>query len=414
MKSTNLFIAIALFCLQTSFAQWVEQNSNTTQDFWGVSFINEDIGYAGGGPWQFTSSCKVARTIDGGDNWEVITPFASNSCIFGITALNSETIFAVGCNAATSYYGLILKSTDGGDNWIVTNKTNTYGFYCVEFPINEIGYTCGWNGRIYKTIDSGDSWSLTNGTGSQVFRRMSIVNENLGFAACGNDHASTNRIYKTTDGQNWAVIKYFNDFIIGGMHFFDENTGIIVGTSNSIAAVRRTTDGGQNWSDIPFDNYSFVLESLHFDGQNGWTAGKYGSNEGIFKTTDGGQTWSLDHEDFSGIPYGIFQFENSVYSVGTGGMILKKNLSLNTDSMNNVKTTVNIFPNPVENSLNITIQNDVVINAVKLYDIQGKLLLEENNKFEQLDISHLSSGVLFVRIEMKNGTITEKLIKKSL
>ncbi len=325
MKFIILFsLTFTLSC--TIFAQWTQQNSNTNQDFWGVSFANEDTGFAGGGPWQFTSSCVVARTNNGGEEWEIIQPFSSASCIFGITALNEDTVFAVGCNAA-SYYGLILKSIDGGDNWTVTNKSNTYGFYCVEFPINEVGFTCGWNGRIYKTINCGDTWTLTSGTGSLVFRRMSMVNENLGFAACGNDHASTNKIYKTNDGQNWLQIKNFNDFIIGGMHFFDENTGIIVGTSASKAAIRRTTDGGENWEDVLSDNYNFVLENLHFEGQNGWTAGKYGSANGIFRTNNGGQTWYQDFDELTGTPYGIFQYDNVIFAVGTGGMIFKNNLT---------------------------------------------------------------------------------------
>ena len=400
--------------MQITVAQWTEQTSNTSQDFWGVSFANEQVGFAGGGPWEFTSSCKVARTTDGGENWEVITPFASASCIFGITALNTDTVFAVGCNA-TSYYGLILRSFDGGDNWTVTNKSNTWGFYCVEFPTNEIGYTCGWNGRIYKTNDCGDNWTLTTGTGTQTFRRLSMVNENFGFAGCGNDHATTNKIYKTTDGQNWSQIKYFTDFTIGGMHFFDENTGVIVGTSGGKAAIRRTTDGGEYWTDILTEDYSFVLESLHFEGQNGWTAGKYSSNDGIFRTIDGGLTWTLDHENFTGTPYSIFQYENSVYTVGTGGMILKKDLSTNLKT--NPETKINIYPNPSNGIFTIT-NYELKITNIQITNITGKIIFSKdvacNVSTTKINITTglapLKSGIYFLNIQTENQIYTEKII----
>ena len=151
MKKLLFLFAICGMISNAAFSQWSSQNSGTAQDFWGIAFADENVGYAGGGPWQFTSSCVIAKTEDGGQTWLAQNPVSMPSCIFGVNALSPDTIFAVGCNA-TSYYGLILRSFDGGENWTVKNIANTWGFYCVEFPNESTGYTCGWNGRIYKTI----------------------------------------------------------------------------------------------------------------------------------------------------------------------------------------------------------------------------------------------------------------------
>jgi hypothetical protein len=69
-----------------------------------------------------------------------------------------------------------------------------------------------------------------------------------------------------------------------------------------------------------------------------------------------------------------------------------------------------ILPNPANNILNIEAQE--IITSVKIYDILGRLILKEYNQFNQLNVSNLDSGVLFVHIETEEGVITKKIIKK--
>jgi len=378
LKPTILWILL-FFVNPLINAQWVQQDADTYQDFWGVSFANENTGYAGGGPWQFTSSCVISKTEDGGETWIAQNPVAFASCIFGVNAVNQDTVFAVGCNA-NYYYGLILRSFDGGDTWNIKNISNTWGFYCVEFPTESIGYTCGWNGRIYKTEDSGETWvSLSTGS-SQTFRRMHFVDENLGFAACGSDHATTNKIYKTTNGSNWSLITNFgSSFIIGGMYFFNENTGVVAGTNGSKAVIKRTTDGGENWEDVLEGDYNFPLECLYFDGGSGWAAGKYGSNNAIFRSTDSGQTWDLNFTGLVGTPYSVFQYDTVSFIAGTSGMIMKYE-----DEVTNIENkTLNgrplVYPCPAKESLTIDFSTIPEKSAFEIYNLNGKLFLSGNN-----------------------------------
>ena len=355
-KTITIFLGLQ-FLVILGFGQWTPQNSGTNQDFWAISMGDNQVGYAGGGPWQFTSSCVISKTEDGGQTWTAQNPVSFVSCIFGVDALNADTVFAVGCNA-NYYYGLILRSFNGGQTWTTKNISNTYGFYCVEFPTQNIGYTCGWNGRIYKTEDAGDNWNLLPSGSSQVFRRMCFVDENLGFAACGTDHASTNKIYKTVNGNSWNLIKNFGgSFIIGGMCFFDENTGVVAGTNGSKAVIKRTTDGGSNWEDVLEDNYSFVLECLDFDGNIGWAAGKYGSNNGIFRSEDGGQTWVLHFSGLTGTPYSVFKQDTVSYIAGTSGMIMKFTENQITQVRpNKIKESL-IYPNPADKFIYIDVDS---------------------------------------------------------
>lgn len=82
-------------------------------------------------------------------------------------------------------------------------------------------------------------------------------------------------------------------------------------------------------------------------------------------------------------------------------------LSSSDFSQNNLK--VAMYPNPVNDILNIDIENE--IKSVEIYNIQGQRVIQSNSK--QIETSFLNSGIYMVRIEDINGGIaTQKLIKK--
>jgi len=413
MKQLISTFLLSILFFSQSYSQWILKDSGTYQDLWAISFADDDVGYAGGGPWQFTSSCVVTKTNDGGETWIAQNPVSFVSCIFGITALNADTVYAVGCNA-TYYYGLVLRSFDGGETWTIKNMSNTWGFYCVEFPTNSIGYTCGWNGRIYKTTNAGESWvSLPSGS-SQTFRRMCFVDENLGYAACGADHASTNKIYKTTDGNSWSQISSFgSSFIIGGMHFFDENIGVVVGTDGSKASIKRTIDGGENWGDVLIGNHSFVLESLYFDGDIGWAAGKYGSNNGVFYSDDGGESWELHFTGLSGTPYSAYRYNNNNYVAGTSGMIMVFEDDPSSIFSPYISQLIEVYPNPAKDNVLIDLSKFGSADSIEIFDINGRRSFYqkiESTKQINLDVKLWGKGIFLIKIYADDNHQSIKLI----
>jgi hypothetical protein len=78
----------------------------------------------------------------------------------------------------------------------------------------------------------------------------------------------------------------------------------------------------------------------------------------------------------------------------------------------NVLLGISVFPNPVKDVLNILTQNDSPISSIQVYDILGRLVLEEKHDFNQVDVSNLGSGVLFVKIQTTEGVVTKKIIKE--
>ena len=69
-----------------------------------------------------------------------------------------------------------------------------------------------------------------------------------------------------------------------------------------------------------------------------------------------------------------------------------------------------VYPNPTENTLNITTGN---LENVKysLYDFTGKLLIEGYNN-GQIDLSQYASGVYFLNIDYNGKTYNKKIIKE--
>ena len=86
--------------------------------------------------------------------------------------------------------------------------------------------------------------------------------------------------------------------------------------------------------------------------------------------------------------------------------------SLNVNPISNNEELL-VFPNPIVDKLEFS---DVILNkfdCLKLYDFTGKLVVENNNLSNQIDMSFLKSGLYFMRFsnnEYQTGSI--KIIKK--
>lgn len=78
------------------------------------------------------------------------------------------------------------------------------------------------------------------------------------------------------------------------------------------------------------------------------------------------------------------------------------------------KDFVKVYPNPTRQY--ITVETDVVFDALKLYDISGRLVLEQDVDTSanevQLDISPFSDGVYLLKIQSQDGISTKRIVKK--
>lgn len=90
------------------------------------------------------------------------------------------------------------------------------------------------------------------------------------------------------------------------------------------------------------------------------------------------------------------------------------NFTTGIESINHSDYSIDIFPNPTENELNINFNtNNNIQKLVRIFDITGKLLLvEETISNLKLNTSNLTKGLYIINITEDNKSKTIKFIKQ--
>lgn len=111
-----------------------------------------------------------------------------------------------------------------------------------------------------------------------------------------------------------------------------------------------------------------------------------------------------------------YSFIGKLDDIGIWNRILTNSEVLNlynsTLSNNNFdnNTKINIYPNPVNEILNLS--NIETIEKLTIYDVTGKNVLEiKDISNHQIDVSSLEKGVYFIDIKTQNGSFKEKFVK---
>ena len=90
--------------------------------------------------------------------------------------------------------------------------------------------------------------------------------------------------------------------------------------------------------------------------------------------------------------------------------INKQTFSNNDNSKLNTET-INVYPNPTKDLINIRAANG--IKKVLIFDQLGKAVKTNQTDLNQLDISDFSDGIYFLKITDNNGTVfTKKIVKE--
>jgi photosystem II stability/assembly factor-like uncharacterized protein len=245
-----------------------------TADYWWIDFLTESYGF-------IAANGKVLRTIDGGQNWEIIQA-GDNQALFCVDVIDSLHIAAAGYGG-TSYRGKNIYSSDGGYTWINGGPTTFDPINCIKYINPDTGYIVMSEVSTRKTTDRGQSWTIigqVNDNMTDNYELQFTAQNTIGYSV-GNS-LKLNKAEGNLDIWNRLIINdNFSD-----VFFVSEQKGFAISWSgiSSPSGLYKATDGGINWervSGAPDGTELLFLDSL---------TGFIGSNQ-IYKTTDGGVTW---------------------------------------------------------------------------------------------------------------------------
>lgn len=358
--------------------------------------------------------------------------------------------------------------TSNGARDIFVSKLNTSGNFLWAKAMGGIGFdrgvsiTIDASGNVYITgyfqeivdFDPGSGTSnLTSNGGNDMFISKLDASGSFLWAkameATGESYGSS---ITTDPSGNVYTTGYFSETID-----FDPGSGVNNFTSNGyydIFIIKLDASGNSLWAKTmggtDFDGvYSIVIDAsgsvyvtgyfsgmVDFDPGSGISNFTSNGNEDIFISkfdASGNFLWvkaiggsQLDEgrsiaTDASGSVYIMGRFFGAVdfdpgsgTSIGTvgkwGGYVLK----LSTDGLGIEESTllqdVRIYPNPTSGK--VTLSSTEKIAALKVIDLQGKILFQKENDLQEVDLSAYEKGMYVLIITDLNGKITSKLIER--
>ncbi|MBN1481925.1 T9SS C-terminal target domain-containing protein [candidate division KSB1 bacterium] len=413
-----LFIFLIPCTIPSAHAQWISQNSGTTQGLNGVDFVDAQTGYACG---EFGT---ILKTTDGGANWQIVTSGEFYS-FDAICFSDKNTGYAFG------RAGLIVKTTDAGKSWTDLNFSGDVSmYYAACFTSNNTGYAVGhlmgvpnMKARIINTTNGGANWTILAFDNITWLESVHFPSTDIGYAV-GTTNNVGGTILKTTDGgKNWSEQTSGTSYNLSGVYFTDANTGYAVG---NVGTILKTENGGTTWilmNSGTTDHFSAV----HFPNVNtGYVITGWPSYSGIYKTSDAGKSWtSQDPGTTESLNAVCFVDENTGYIVGDRGVIVKTTNGGGTTSINEKSDELaqsfsleQNYPNPFNAAT--TIQFSFPKSSfvtLKIYNTIGKeirtLISEKMEKGEHNIIwnaNNLTSGIYYYRLNVDDIIETKKLI----
>jgi photosystem II stability/assembly factor-like uncharacterized protein len=419
MKKLSILI-IGLLAVNGAMAQFILQNSGTTNALSDVFFLDTEYGYAVG------ASGTILKTIDGGDTWLKLN--SGDTADFSSVYFTSyDTGYIVG---QWGYeYAIILKTMDGGANWSKLAFPGQKVFYSVHFPNPNTGFVVGDSSYgeshcyLLKTIDGGITWESIETGILGSYLAVNFPSLDTGYIAGLSFMTEGGLLMKTTNaGTSWDTVRVSSLVSYRALSFIDASQGFMVGywydwiTGLQVGLIWKTMDGGVNWTS---SSLPYLLNDICFpSADTGYVTGyhPYQSPHVIFRSTNGGETWdTLYTGSSSQVTSVMFPTNNTGYLVGGHGTILKttdgggppigieENLNANPD--------LRVYPNPASTYITIETNTD---GKLTILNLNGQPLLQQEITEPKtcLDVHTLPSGIYIVKITGHTAVQIGKLVKQ--
>jgi hypothetical protein len=294
-------------------------------------------------------------------------------------------------------------------------KTSDNGFAIV-------GHTFSNDGDILQNQGNADAWIVKiSNTGTIVWQKTyggsegdylySIQQTNDGgYITCGQTESSDGNL-SSNHGITDAWIMKLNP--LGEIEWNKTYGG---SNDDGLNSIIQTTDGqyifGGNTYSSDFDINTNFGESdcwimkLNNNGDLVWEKNYGGSDNeainNIIKTSD---------NSFIYVGYSYSNDGNVTINNGLIDMWLVKLTAEQLSNSGFSQGSLEVFPNPTTNLLNLQIPGELAIDAIIVSDLTGKKVLEQTPIQHQINTQNLVSGIYFLKVIVGDQTYKTKFIK---
>lgn len=395
MKSF-IFLSIVFLIGLGCNAQWVLQNSGTSNTLKSVFFTNEQTGFACG------DQGTLLKTTDGGMQW-MIQDVGTGSSLNAVYFINADTGYIAGND------GVILKTINAGDSWELLNTGTTNQLYAIRFADASTGYVSRSDFKVGKTVDGGLNWTYAS---APATGQISVIDTNTVYLV-GLDMS----IFKSDDGGlNWDI-NVWNPFYgtLNDICFKGQSSGIVVGGSwaqgYSYSVINYTHDSASSWHGWNQINSAWLNAACFADSTNAFAVGPDGI---IFYSSNAGIQWN---KQVSATTYDLlsvcFPTAGTGYAVGESGTILKTvNGGVGIEEDNYRAACSRISPNPCKDKVTIRLPFPPENAVLTLTDSRGREVyrVDVYEDGQVIELNGLIKGFYIVKVIKGNQRNFLKLI----
>ena len=87
-----------------------------------------------------------------------------------------------------------------------------------------------------------------------------------------------------------------------------------------------------------------------------------------------------------------------------------QNFTVSVDDIIADELSINVFPNPANDIINIVAEDGMAIQSFSIYSISGRLVRTEKYYKQEINVSELNTGIYLLNIQTRGGHISKKII----
>jgi len=110
---------------------------------------------------------------------------------------------------------------------------------------------------------------------------------------------------------------------------------------------------------------------------------------------------------------GMIPFDIKTVEIDPENQLISKNNTIKEGvDQEQLNSIISLYPNPAKNFLNIQSSTDAIVEKVSIFNMLGRLIIEETNPIAAINLKPLSFGIHLVKIETSQGTLHKTILKE--